>query len=115
MQYHSLLLGTYPPPSNLHISTTNFVSRQLTFSWSPVDPDCPAIHYNILALNCGSCPTTTNHTNVTCTDIPTDGSKCAFAIRTVVCENITGKFSEAMNAILAVDVYPNCEGKILLW
>ena len=41
--------------------------------------------YNILASNCGSCPTTTNHTNVTCTDIPTNGSTCTLAVQTVVC------------------------------
>ena len=45
--------------------------------------------YNILASNCGSCPTTTNHTNVTCTDIPTNGSTCTLAVQTVVCTEDT--------------------------
>ena len=67
------------------------------FSWSPVVPDCPAIHYNILASNCGSCPTTTNHTNVTCTDVPTNGGTCTFAVQTVACRNITGNASDPIS------------------
>ena len=74
-------------------------------------PDCPAVSYNIQASNCGSCPATTNYTNVTCTDIPTDGSKCTFAIRTVVCGNIIGKLSEVMNITPAVDMHINHNGK----
>ena len=71
--------------------------RELTFSWNPVASDCLATHYNILASNCGSCPTTTNHTTVTCTDIPTCDNVCSFAVQTVVCENITGNFSTHIN------------------
>ena len=62
--------------------------------WNTTSPDCPSIHYNILASKCGSCPTTTNYTSVTCTDIPTDGSICTFAVQTVVCGNITGESSQ---------------------
>ena len=64
-----------------------------TFSWSSVVLDCPAMRFNILASNCGSCPTTTNHTTVTCTDVPTNHSTCTFAVQTVICGNISGKFS----------------------
>ena len=82
-----------PPPREVKISTVNYSSREVTFSWSPVDPDCPAISYNILSSNCGSCPTTTNHTNVTCTDVfvPT-GNMCTFAVQTVSdrCGKIVG-------------------------
>ena len=83
-------------PYTLGISNADIASRQLIFSWSPVAPDCPAIHYNILASNCGSCPTTTNHTTVTCTNIPPDYSGCIFAVQTVVCGNIT---SNIINSI----------------
>jgi hypothetical protein len=82
------------------MSYADFAVRQLTFSWSPVAPDCPAIHYNILASNCGSCPTTTNHTNVTCTDVPTNGNACRFALETVVCGHIIGNKSETIQAAL---------------
>ena len=82
-----------PSANDIHVSAIDFSSRQLRFAWSSVAPDCPAIHYNILASNCGSCPTTTNHTNVTCIDIPTDGSVCTIAIQTVVCGSVTGNSS----------------------
>ena len=39
------------------------------------------------------CPTITNYTTVTCTDVPTNDNVCNFAIRTVVCRNIIGNFS----------------------
>ena len=68
-----------------------------TFTWSPVAPDCPTVYYNILASNCGSCPTTTNHTTVTCTDVPTNGSTCTFAVQTVVCGNVFGNSSDSIN------------------
>ena len=87
-------------PDRLHMSNADFVTRQLTFKWSPVAPDCPAIHYNILTSNCGSCPTTTNHTNVTCTDIPTDGSTCTLAVQTVSCGYITGNASDPISITL---------------
>ena len=92
------------PPGNVHISNDDVGSRQLTFGWSRslVDPDCPAIHYNIQSSNCGSCPTTTNHTNVTCTDVLTNGNDiqnmlCIFAIQTVVCGNISGNASDRVS------------------
>ena len=88
----NITTASLSPTNKLEISDINFSPRQLTFSWSPVAPDCPAIHYNILASNCGSCPTTTNHTNVTCTDVPTNGT-CIFAAQTVVCGNIAGDTS----------------------
>ena len=94
----TICIGPFPPPSKFYISTADFVSKVFTFSWSPVAPECPAaIHYNILASNCGSCPTTTNHTTVTCTDVPINGSMCLFAIQAVVCENITGNTSDPIH------------------
>ena len=84
------------------MSNADFVSRQLTFVWSPVVSDCPATHYNILASNCGSCPTTTNHTNVTCTDVLNDGIVCTFTIQTVVCENITGNISYQIRVNISI-------------
>ena len=91
--YLIITIGALLPPDKIGISNADSSLRQLTFSWSPVAPDCPAIHYNILASNCGSCPTTTKHTNATCTDVPTDDNECNFAIQTVVCGNITVNFS----------------------
>jgi hypothetical protein len=84
----------------LNVSRNDYSSKELTFSWSPVAPDCPAIHYNILASNCGSCPTTTNHTNATCTDVHTNNSICTIAVQTVVCGNITGNISDPVSITL---------------
>ena len=81
--------GLFPSTKNVRISIANF-NRKLLFNWSPAAPDCPTIYYNILASNCGSCPTTTNYTNVTCTDAPISSNACEFVVHTVVCGNITG-------------------------
>ena len=87
-------------PDKIYISKVGFHPNQLTFQWNSVAPDCPAIHYNILASNCGSCPTTTNHTSVTCTEVPTNDSIWTFAVQTVVCGNITSNISDPINITL---------------
>ena len=94
------MTGPFLPPNQLYISSADFSSRELTFGWSPVAPDCPAIHYKILASNCGSCPNTTNHTTVTCTDVPINGSTCTFAVQTLVCGNIAGNMSDTISIYL---------------
>ena len=97
---HGINIVPYMSPERVSISAVNLGLKEITFTWNPIPTECSAaIHYNILASNCGSCPTTTNHTNVTCTDIPTNGSRsitCSFAVRTVVCGNITGNVSEPL-------------------
>ena len=87
------------PPKAPSLTFADLGLRQITFTWSPVVPECPVIHYNILALNCGSCPTTTNHTTVTCTDVPTDGSVCTFSTKSVVCGSIIGNVSDNAQGI----------------
>ena len=95
-QYTFLNAAPLPPPDEISLALVNFGQKEITFSWSPVAPDCPSIQYNILASNCGSCPTTTNHTTITCTDLPSDGSLCTFAVETVVCGNIAGNRSKPL-------------------
>ena len=90
----TVIAGPFPPPEKLYISSADFSLRELTFEWSPVGSDCPTIHYNILASNCGSCPTITNHTNVTCTGVPSDDNVCIVSVQPVVCGNITGISSD---------------------
>ena len=80
----------------------NVGSRQLTARWSSVAANCPSLHYNILATNCGSCPTTTTNTTVTCTDVPTNGSMCTFAVQTVVCGDIVGNMSTQFSVSLSL-------------
>ena len=94
---HTLNIDPLPPPMTLFISKADFASRQITFNWSRVVTECPDqdVHYNILASNYGSCPTTTNHTSVTCTNVRTN-STCTFAIQTVVCGYIMGNKSDVI-------------------
>ena len=92
--------GPPPAPREVKMSNVNYSSREVTFNWNPVAPDCPSISYNILSSNCGSCPTTTNHTNVTCTDVyVSTGDMCTFAVQTVAdsCGRITGKASKSIS------------------
>ena len=102
------------PPSNLHVSHIDIGLIQLTFAWSPVAPDCSTVHYNILASNCGSCPPTTNYTNVTCANIPTAGSMCTFAVRTVVCGNITGSKNSSIS-ILVLNTLTSRSNNVTEW
>ena len=91
----------FPPPERPSISFVDLSSRHLSVRWNNVDPDCPALHYIIISSNCGSCPTTTTNTTVTCTDVPADGSTCTIAVKTAVCGDITGSVSERVEVILA--------------
>ena len=87
-----------PPPDNITLSLDN--QGWLTFTWNEVASGCNVVHYRIIASNCGRCSATTVHTTVFCTDIPTDGSLCTFALQTVVCDNIAGNVSDPIHAVL---------------
>ena len=91
-------LDDFPPPKDF-IATMDLSLREITFKWSksPAAPDCPSLHYNILASNCGSCPTTTTNTTVTCTDVPTNGSMCTFSIESVVCGKVVNLFNDTIH------------------
>ena len=93
-------------PDKIYISKVGFHPNQLIFQWNSVATDCAAVHYNILASNCGSCPTTTNHTNVTCTDVPADNNECNFIIQSVICRKVIGKYSNPISINTHI-FYPN--------
>lgn len=79
----------------------------ITFSWSVVYNNyCSILHYKIES-NCGSCVTTsyTALTNIACfieitpaTAVTVD--VCTFAVRSVVCGNITSELSNQIEVIL---------------
>ena len=78
---------------------TDIDAQNVTFQWNPNLSDCPAVHYNILTSNCGSCPTNTTQTKVSCTGVPVvnvddNEAPCIFALQTVLCENIFGYTSD---------------------
>ena len=84
------------PPKSINWMTNYPQPTLIAFIWNTYSPDCPAIHYNILASNCGNCPNTTNHTTAICTGVPTDNSMCTFAVQTVACGNITGESNQVL-------------------
>ena len=76
-------------------------SRTISFTWNPFNISmCPAIPYNILTSNCGSCPTTTNHTAVTCTEVPIDATYCSFALIPTICGGISPNLNVLLNVQL---------------
>ena len=89
-------------PDKPYISDVN--ARQVTFNWSPAPIDCP-VYYTILSSNCGSCPTTTTNTTVACTDVPSDGGVCTFAVQTVPCGLISGEWTDNITLYLIPNEY----------
>ena len=99
---------------------TSAAPRQLTFSWDPVAPNCAAIHYNILAQNCGICPSATQHNTVVCHDMEVDQNlTCSFVVQNFrTCDGVAGRMSipvsimlKGNNIIIADDyqkLYSNC-------
>ena len=86
-----LLVAALPPATTISYALIRIEqSVTLTFLWNILVLGCHSVIYNVKSSNCGSCPATTQYTNVTCTDVPTDGSTCTFAVQTVVCGNTTG-------------------------
>ena len=75
-------------------------SSQLTFQWSSVTTTCEAIHYHINASGCGHCPDVTNDTTISCRDFSLDNQVCLLAVKTVVCDNITGNESRGIQVTL---------------
>ena len=107
-------LDDFPPPNDF-ITTTDLSLREVTFKWSksPVQLvlDCPSLHYNITSSNCGSCPTTTTNTTVTCTDIPTetDASMCTFSIESIVCGKVVNLFNDTIHIPMNMTDTSSCD------
>ena len=97
----------FPLPDD--ISWTAIRSGELIFSWNTVTSDCAAISYKISTTNCGNCPTNTTHTTVTCTDVPTDGSLCTFALQMLVCHGtIDQNISYVLQRVWLKGIYYKC-------
>ena len=108
-------VGPLPPPNNLHISVANFGSREFTFTWSPVFPDCSSILYIILASDCGNCPNNTTQTTATCTDVPIKDSVCIIEILTVLCASDVGNSSDAsIPPQEGPDAYGECNNGVIV-
>ena len=88
------------PPTDLKL--VNVTTNQLSFNWSSVDPQCIELSYNISASpNCGNC--VSSSTSVTCSEFQLSTfahNMCTVAVKSIVCENITGTMSSVVHVTL---------------
>ena len=94
-------MAIYLPVSVSHMYLTE---QSLKFTWNSLifsKINCSAIHYDILTQNCGNCPTTTNHTTATCTDVPTGDGMCSFTVQILVCNNYVGSANDSVPLMTA--------------
>ena len=71
-----------------NIDILNLNSREVTFNWtlqSDINILCSVSHYELIATNCGRCPNKISRldTQVTCTEISTDGRLCTFSVQAI--------------------------------
>ena len=80
-----ILVSPLPPPK--YLSSTKGKDNELRFTWTQQDTDCSSTvnYYNINSSNCGTCPKTTNSTNITCTNVAMDGSICTLTVEPGPC------------------------------
>ena len=72
---------------------------KLIFSWTPIARRCSSMYYEIQS-NCGECPTATNSTVATCIVNNLQARLCTFTVRSVVCDNIVGSWSNEIEVML---------------
>ena len=78
--------------------------NQILFNWKPVTnlTYCPSleIQYNIIS-SCGNCPRHTNSTNVTCSEIAIDRSRCSFYVyASAMCGSIIAGQTSSVSLML---------------
>ena len=99
-----LAIAAGHPPNDVTLYEVTL--NHLTFIWSEnnVLSHCPLLHYRISASpSCGLCPNTTVNTTATClgdyAQLLSNSLNCSFAIQTIVCGDISGVVSEAVNVM----------------
>ena len=91
-----------PPPTDVQL--IHVKPNQLTFNWSSVQPGCSTLQYSIES-NCGTC---INHQQTMLTssalcsfELPVNSNDmCSFAIRSTICDSITGTLSTPVRVTL---------------
>lgn len=92
------LTAPFPPPDDIHLVTVT--PRSLKFQWSAVASTCASLLYEI-NTDCGICIAVTNLTDVSCSINVHDSPKvCSFQVRSIVCGNIAGMWSNPVNITL---------------
>ena len=86
--YGIIILEPPPPPADIQLRKAS--QDQLVFTWTPGVESCQAVRYIINSTNCGSCPSTTDSTFITCENLNLTSIKrvCSLNIRTVVCDDL---------------------------
>ena len=92
-------IDSLSPPKNIRLLDVS--SGMLVFSWTPVPLNCSAVTYEIRS-SCGECPTLTNSTMVTCIihNPLIQYRTCRFAVRSVMCNNSVGGWSNEIEVML---------------
>ena len=88
-----IIIDPFPPPHDITVIATDLNPPELTFEWSPVSLNCPALRY-IISFNCGVCPFVTTSTIAVCTEVQVGTSNCTFTIQTNVCDSLTGDVTD---------------------
>ena len=90
-----------PPPSSIRL--LNVSQTQLTFSWSSAESNCVSVQYG-LQSDCGTCTngSVTARTSKVCIIEPPDTTEtqCSFAVRAIVCGNVSGDPTKSINVKL---------------
>ena len=87
----------------MNVKLSSAGESYLNFSWSDaVRPSCPTLYYKINTTNCGTCPTSTNKTEIQCTgfEVSTERQICKLSVQTVACNNLTGQRSNEIYVTL---------------
>ena len=87
------LLPVVAAPNNIYLADAQ--KGDLLFSWnSVITNDCSGVKYNIIS-DCGTCPTITNGTTATCSDLQLSNSTalCHFRVSSAVCDQAENYFS----------------------
>ena len=95
----------FDPPNDTNVTD---VQQGYLFSWSAAANSCSSLRYEI-SSTCGDCPSVTNATSAVCTidnTMSQDARECSFKIRSIICDNLTGRWSDPINVTLM-------KGKIL--
>ena len=100
------------PPSPPIVQLVDIKPGELTFSWNPLIVNCSALHYVIISTGCGNCTDglMTFSTSVTCSVVAaaTDQRMCRFAVRSVVCGNISSPVSNQVDVHLKGIINNTC-------
>ena len=97
--YYYVTIDPFPPPLDIHLADVGH--NLLKFNWTAVSNCVPLLYETSASESCGACPRHTTVASASCafnfSHVP---GVCGFAVRTIVCDNITGNWSKPINVTL---------------